>query len=366
MGLSEQQAKCLRTIFEHFDQTGSWPTYRRVYRTMARDGLTTDLRAFLTSLPTEVAWQGYIPDDQELVLTVPRLQICAGSQAIIAAFVSLVRFSAKRYLASEEDDVVISNGLVEAELGINHTLAMRAARLFQVEAVPWRSISIGEDGTWSLTLGDEIHFYRSINSIDDFRAVQDQRAQSLGRWAITPTPPPTSSSPEQVERKADTVFVAYGRDEDARRAVFDLLRSAGLRPLEWEQAVRMAGKGSPFVGEVLDVALAQAQAIIILMTGDETASLLPRLLDKEERAGDTEAQPRPNVILEAGMALGRYPERTIIVEMGHVRVISDLLGRHVIRLDNSVSKRKALLLRLETTGCNVDFTGDDWMSTGHL
>lgn len=50
------------------------------------------------------------------------------------------------------------------------------------------------------------------------------------------------------------VFVVHGRNEPARKGLFDFLRSIGLDPIEWSEAIRLTGKGSPHIGEVLDAA----------------------------------------------------------------------------------------------------------------
>jgi len=67
-------------------------------------------------------------------------------------------------------------------------------------------------------------------------------------------------------------------------------------------------------------------------------------------------------LIEAGMALGLNADRTIIIELGELRPVSDLLGRHVIRLNDSPGKLKELAQRLNTAGCAVNLTGDDWLS----
>ncbi len=41
--------------------------------------------------------------------------------------------------------------------------------------------------------------------------------------------------------------------------MFDFVRSIGLRPIEWSEAVGLTAKGAPFVGEVLDAAVGYAQ-----------------------------------------------------------------------------------------------------------
>lgn len=162
-----------------------------------------------------------------------------------------------------------------------------------------------------------------------------------------------------------TVFVVHGRNEALRKAMFDFLRSINLAPMEWTTAVALTGEGSPFIGQVLDTAFNTATAIVVLMTPDEVAYLQPRYASGE---GDKEAQPagqaRPNVLFEAGMALGRDAKRTVLVEIGEVRPFSDVAGRHAIRLDNSTASRQSLAMRLETAGCRVDLAGTDWHNTG--
>ena len=48
--------------------------------------------------------------------------------------------------------------------------------------------------------------------------------------------------------------------------MFDFLRSLGLDPIEWSEAVAMTKETSPFIGQVLDIALDNAQAIVVLLT----------------------------------------------------------------------------------------------------
>ncbi len=169
----------------------------------------------------------------------------------------------------------------------------------------------------------------------------------------------------RVVPKPDRVFVVHGRNDAARKSMFQYLRGLGLNPLEWSQAVEMTGEGSPYIGRVLDVAFENAQAIVVLLTPDEIAYLQPQYGDGD---GDPETQPsaqaRPNVLFEAGMALGRNAARTILVELGELRPFTDVLGRHAIRMGNGVPQRKALASRLRTAGCPVDMTGDDWLTVG--
>lgn len=164
------------------------------------------------------------------------------------------------------------------------------------------------------------------------------------------------------------VFVVHGRNEELRKSMFDFLRSIGLKPIEWAQAVQMTGNASPFIGDILDVAFQQAQAVVVLLNGDDEAHLRPEYhTDKmPEYEKDLTPQARPNVLFEAGLALGRFPKRTVIIEVGYLRPFSDIAGRHTIRLDNSVKSRQEFAQRLSLAGCSIDITGTDWHQLGNF
>jgi predicted nucleotide-binding protein len=167
---------------------------------------------------------------------------------------------------------------------------------------------------------------------------------------------------------ARTVFVIHGRDERLRSGLFDFLRSIDLMPLEWAHAVEQTKKGTPYVGEILDAAFSRAQAIVVLLTPDDEVRLRKELRAPGEVAQEfeLEGQARPNVLFEAGMAMARSPERTILVEIGNLRPFSDVGGRHAIRMDNSFERRQLLANRLRTAGCTVNLTGTDWHKKGDL
>ena len=158
------------------------------------------------------------------------------------------------------------------------------------------------------------------------------------------------------------VFVVHGRNLQVRDAMFTFLRALGLLPIEWSQAVHATGKATPYIGEILDKAFSDAQAVVVLLTPDDVAYLREPLRLPEDPSHETQPTPqaRPIVPFEAGMAIGRHPERTILVELGKVRPFSDIAGLHVLKLDNSSTKRQELAMRLETAGCQVDRTGIDW------
>lgn len=176
---------------------------------------------------------------------------------------------------------------------------------------------------------------------------------------------PQMESIQSLQRLENTgkVFVIHGRNEKLRASLFEFLRALHVRPIEWIQAKSMTGKGSPYVGEILDAAFLNAHAVIALMSGDDEARLCPTLAP-DEPAENLTPQARANVIFEAGMAMGRNPDRVVIVEVGTLRAFSDISGRHTVRLNNSPERRKELAELLRTMGCAVDMSGTDWLRSG--
>lgn len=177
-----------------------------------------------------------------------------------------------------------------------------------------------------------------------------------------------AKSTKTIERSKNPrdVFVVHGRDLVMRDALYAFLRALDLRPLEWTELIKRTRKGTPYVGEVLDKAFSEAQAVVVLMTPDDEGCLLPSLRGSEEPSHERELTPqaRLNVIFEAGIAMGYCPKRTVIVEIGQLRPFSDITGRHTVRMDNSPEKRLDLAQRLENAGCKTNRDGTEWLSVG--
>ena len=170
----------------------------------------------------------------------------------------------------------------------------------------------------------------------------------------------TSADPRKV-------FVVCGRNEAANSALFHFLRSIDLDPVEWSDAVAMTRTGSPYPGDVLEVAMSRCRAVIAFLTGDDMARLGTRFLKDSDQDHERELTPqcRPNVLFEAGMAFGRYPQRTIVVALAQTRPFTDTLGRHIVYLSKSPQGRHELANRLRTAGCAVKTDNrTNWLTDG--
>jgi predicted nucleotide-binding protein len=179
---------------------------------------------------------------------------------------------------------------------------------------------------------------------------------------------PNSHTSQEVTTMPDQrrIFVVHGRDDRLRLDFFAFLRALDLQPLEWSEALRLTGKASPYIGEVLDKAFESAQAIVVLLTPDDEVRLVKELWQPNEVESEKEIhiQARPNVLFEAGMAFGRNPDRTLLIQVGRVKGFSDIAGRHVVRLSNSSESRQDVAERLRTAGCAVSTSGRDWLQQG--
>ena len=178
---------------------------------------------------------------------------------------------------------------------------------------------------------------------------------------------PASDRPEsRSQEHCRNVFVVHGRNEAAREAMFTFLRAVGLRPIEWSEAVKATGIPNPYVGQVLETAFSRAGAVVVFFTPDDEAWLKPRFHRPDDPNHETSpsGQARPNVLFEAGMAMGRKENRTVLVELGTLRPFSDIAGRHMVRLDDSPGQRQILAQRLGAAGCPVNLNGTDWHTAG--
>jgi predicted nucleotide-binding protein len=159
------------------------------------------------------------------------------------------------------------------------------------------------------------------------------------------------------------IFIIYGRNHKAVSELKKFLNALGLRDWTFDQVSFELGP-NPVISDIVRRGVSGAQAVIALFTPDEYVSLEPMLRfssddDKEVRRW----QPRPNVLYEAGLAMGMNKEGTLFVTIGKVDLPSDLDGIHRIRLNNSNESRHLLRKRLEAAGCEID-TGSsiEWLS----
>ena len=117
---------------------------------------------------------------------------------------------------------------------------------------------------------------------------------------------------------------------------------------------------------MIEAAFAQAQAIVILFTGEDVSYLRPDLDGgKSETPG---YQPRQNVLIEAGMAMQRDRKRTVIVQFGVTRTASDFHGLQELRYEGCTDAefRNYFVAKLTAAGCTPNQSGSSWFTAGNF
>jgi hypothetical protein len=374
LGLTPGQKAIIAQSAEEFEETGNWATFDSIAYKAAEKNHPSSLNEVF-SLPSILggAWSA-----EQVTLTALGLVAAGTAPRSVETMARLARICADRKLQLRDRATVGKEVLIE-EYGFEEPGARRAERLVSMLPGVSGGGALGDD--WSLSIHRGAFAYKEVDGAEDLARTLESLAEeqlSLHRRALAAAPafaPGGIFHDERAEfvkpRPEDTVpapdptavFVVHGRDNAAKQAMWEFLIDLGLHPLDWEDdLVAHTGQGTPFVGEILDTAFARAQAVVVLLTPDDTVRLHPDLVRPGEHSYETEqsCQPRPNVLFEAGMAFGYCPSRTILVDIGRLRPVTDLGGRHTVRLGTDETLR-ALARRLETAGCLIDRSGDAWL-----
>jgi len=162
---------------------------------------------------------------------------------------------------------------------------------------------------------------------------------------LPPTELPATELPPTVlptdQPSGRDVFVIHGSDGWARTAMFDFLRAIGLHPLEWDELINRTGSPAPRRDDVLTSAFADNAAAIVLVTAADGVRLM----------------------IEAGMALGRQPDRTVLVEVGTPGELTGQFDREALHIDGTeIKPLLQLAQRLRLAGCAVRTDGSDWLN----
>lgn len=156
------------------------------------------------------------------------------------------------------------------------------------------------------------------------------------------------------EGKNQRVFIVHGRNYALVEAVSTILRSMGLETLDFSEVRLAESFRGRYIGEVLDHAFDIAQAVVVIVSGEEMAKLSARFALPHDFPLKAQLQPRPNVLIEIGMALRSHAERVVLLEFPPLRDISDLAGLVTLKFNRDEAKfQTELSARLRQAGCVV-------------
>jgi predicted nucleotide-binding protein len=174
------------------------------------------------------------------------------------------------------------------------------------------------------------------------------------------------SAQEREPPRGRKVFLVHGRDHAARETLAELLKAFDLEVVSWPEAAAHAGGGTPDTGDVVAAGLRLADAVVVLLTPDDVGYVRPDRHEPDDDPHDLEptGQARLNVVFQAGIATALAKRRTVLVEVGAVRGMTDLDGVDVLRMNDTVDRRRDLAARLREAGLAVDLRGDAWRTAG--
>ena len=360
----------LSLVWGRFETDAEWPDAARLTREQFSTQPRRDYVEIARNMPPQLGRLDLSAPCHQIVLTPRALTFVPGARSLLDSFATLVQIGVGRYRNPEGEAVILAAELQEL-LRIEERGARQLEQLVIQDQWFFR-LNGGQPGSGNLRIAvDErvVFCVAEVETIDDYFEAQ------LKAWY----PDPVGSSNTQVGvgevlRRSDEttldsrrVMVVHGRDLQARNDLFALLRALGLSPIEWNDAVRATGIGTPYTGEAVEAAFGIAQAAVVLCTPDEQVLLREDLRKPADLSEARPAwQPRPNVYFEGGIAFTSHPTRTIVLELGPVRVASDLLGRNVIRIGSGPKWRHEFAERLRNADCPVDTKGTDWLEVGQF
>jgi hypothetical protein len=374
LNITNNQRRIIARSAQEFEARGDWVDFD----TLAYESATSDSEFNVNEvfqLPSIIggAWAA-----EKVNLTGLGVVLAGTAPQTASRMAQLALVCGERKLRLRED-ALISRSILVDEYGFAPEDALHAVDLVMMLPGVSGGGRLGED--WSLSIFRTALDYRDVHGVDDLRRILERQAEDRLRsyeaslasasvpasswrdpaeWSTEPTG--TAAEDEVQPRDPTKVFLVHGRDREATDAMWSFLQDLGLHPLDWWELVAATGQGSPFIGNVLEEALKIAPAIVVFMTPDDAVQLQPELVEPGDAPYELEAlsQPRPNVLFEAGMAFGRHPAQTILVELGTLRPMSDLGGRHAVRLGTESTLRD-LASRLAAAGCAVNTSGPTWL-----
>ncbi|WP_088652960.1 TIR domain-containing protein [Marinibacterium profundimaris] len=161
------------------------------------------------------------------------------------------------------------------------------------------------------------------------------------------------SEKRKLNRNRGKAFLIHGRDAEAADWLRCCLDDLDVLIVRWEDAVRLPSSASPYTLDVVKTGLNAADIAVVLFSPDEDVSLREKFRSGQQDIGQ---QARPNVWVEAGMALGLSRDRVVLVQMASCRPASDLSGLNYIYMDMNADRGAFLRIlenRLQSCGCRT-------------
>lgn len=233
--LRSEQLRALQMTFDVFERDGIWPLVQYVESRLQRE-LDEPVSTVFSSMPNGLLYSGTPPNRQErLRLTVPAIALCTGSDALVSAFLVLLRLLVRlqaEFLPTNPNEFTqftlnatqIKSGLAESPNGLTDEMIDKAYTAMETEPGIWEGRGSG-DGGWTITVSPDIRKYRDVLTIEDYitrrGGVQVPPAVvAPAERPLAPTDAPTiinapysTASPDEVGVASYATDIVRGEDQ---------------------------------------------------------------------------------------------------------------------------------------------------------
>lgn len=349
--LTPDQVRFVKRVNEYFEANAGWPPENELRRAFAQD---EELDVFKAGV--ELAdWYLLLHADAKnaVALRIAALHAAYGETPATRDFMTLLRLAISRWKERGTTARLEERELAEHGLPREHLRALD--RFFETNA--FMSGPSGNDSGYYYDIHSGIEPFLKAGTLDDFlNSLWDERYRVRSA---------SEGATPNVDKRR--VFIVHGRNSKAAIAMGELVRAFGLDPVLFRDALPQTEKATPYIGEVLRKVLDGTYASIVVMTPDDVAQLRPSYARPSDPDYETRltGQARPNVLFEAGLSWATHGDaRTVIVEIGTLRPLTDLAGLHTVHFDGSPQARREIGGRLETAKCPVKWNQGDWLKAG--
>jgi hypothetical protein len=161
-----------KVAFDHFDQTGEWPSVSTVHReAVKRYGLELP---FTDALQFFSKHSGAYSTDAPTSLNVRDLQDVDGSAALLNQFIAVVRICVTKFEEGTDSSKISSDDLRHL-LGFEDLEVRKMHAVLQREFLLTRSGSTDSDRThWWYDISPDIHLFRNVQDVSGYLAVVDR------------------------------------------------------------------------------------------------------------------------------------------------------------------------------------------------
>ncbi|HEY1421685.1 MAG TPA: adenylate/guanylate cyclase domain-containing protein [Candidatus Dormibacteraeota bacterium] len=197
----------------HFVSSGRWPSVGEVYQRATRDYPVEEsferVIAMLAPAPASHAdgangnGNGAGPSgESEVSLTIEQLQRCRDTQVDLENFVQVVRMA----VDADQESRLVSSSDAAKQLGLEPPAIMKLGRLVSVASEVSREGEFAADySQWTFLPSYNVHFFRRVNSIDDYLVVAGTLLPRAAVEGTTTTSPGTAFKVEEGRSLPDGI-----------------------------------------------------------------------------------------------------------------------------------------------------------------